>query len=133
MFSFSLNFVIIGVVNTALLQKFFWSLSYVPRKARIISRSVTQYIYQSLQFSCVTRQDVRVICDTDTAHTDRSDPKSKVGGVGCSEARVNITLKMACSPLMALSVPFVLLELSTKPTVLLDVGRSILIRVTTIL
>ena len=70
---------------------------------------------------------------TDTADADRSDPKSKDGGVGCSEAQVNVTLKMARGPLMALSVPFVFLELSTKPTILLDVGRSVLIRVTTIL
>ena len=77
--------------------------------------------------------DVCVICDTDTADADWSDPKSKDGGVGCSEAQVNVTLKMARGSLMALSVPFVFLELSNKPTILLNVGRSVLIRVTTIL
>ena len=89
-------------------------------------------IYESLEFSRVVRQDICVIGDTDTAHTYWSNPEAEVGGVGCGETRVNITFEMARGPLMALSVPFVFVKLSTQSTVLLYVRCSVLICVTAV-
>ena len=64
---------------------------------------VTYNIYKPLQAPGVTRQDVSIICYTYCRNADWSDIETQTGGVRGGQTRVDVSFKMARSPLVALA------------------------------
>ena len=73
---------------------------------------MAQYVEGTLQATGGVREQVGVICDTDSGGVERTKIESQFGGVQADETRVYVNLEVATGPYMSLPIAFAFFDSS---------------------